>query len=136
LQRQLTSSSSAKRSSTPLAGQAGLRPIASPAELRRALGALGGQPQRLSSNWKTRRKEALAKLGSGEVGQLAEVIRDLAQMATVKSLADNDRQLYVKARGLLESEMQVSLATSERHAAAKIDRRLVVSSGALPAHVD
>lgn len=122
--------------SADLAPQAGLRPIASPAELRRALGALGAQPQPLSSNWKTRRKEALAKLRSGEVGQLAEVIRDLAQMATVKTLADNDRQLYVKARGLLESEMQVSLATSERHAAAKIDRRLAVSSGALPAHVD
>ena len=119
-----------------LAAQVGLRPIASPAELRRALGALGSQPQPLSSNWKTRRKEALAKLRSGELGQLAEVIRDLAHMAPVKSLADSDRQLYVEARGLLESEIQVSLATSARHAAAKIDRRLVVSNGALPAQVD
>jgi CarD family transcriptional regulator len=112
---------------TKLAAHVGLRPIASPAELHRALEALGSPPESLSDNWKTRRKQALSKLGSGEVALLAEVIRDLAQMSAVKSLADNDRQLYAKARGLLESELKVALGTSETHAAAEVDRRLLSS---------
>ena len=112
---------------TELAAHVGLRPIASPAELHRALQALGRLPQSLSDNWKTRRKEALSKPGSGGDALPAEVIRDLAQLGTVKSLADNDRQRYTKARGLLEYEMQVSLATSETHATAESDRRLLWS---------
>ena len=107
-----------------LAPQVGLRPIASPTELHRALEALAGPPQPLADNWRARRRQALSKLALSDVVRLAEVVRDLSQMAAVKSLADNDRHLYAKARGLLESELKAALGISDAGAAGEIDRQL------------
>jgi CarD family transcriptional regulator len=101
-----------------------LRPVASPAELRRCLNTLGATPQAAAGNWANRRKEALSKIGSGDPRRLAEVVRDLAHLGSAKPLAANDRGLYATARELLESELAVALELDRPAAAAEIDRRL------------
>ena len=58
-----------------------LRPLGSPTELRRGLDTLGGVPQRPSDNWQKRRTEALRKLASGDVLEVAELVRDLGHSA-------------------------------------------------------
>lgn len=101
-----------------------LRPLASPAELGRALQTLAEQPQPLSDNWQDRKKDALRKLGSGEVRQIAELVRDLANLDASKPLAVNDRDTYTHARELLEGELSTALDMHLPQAGAKVDRKL------------
>jgi CarD family transcriptional regulator len=106
-----------------------LRPVASSAELRRGLDTLSAAPEPLSGNWQNRHREALTKLSSGDVVLLAQVVRDLAHLRVAKPLGLADRQLYTKARELLECELGVVLRVDESWAADQIDRRLPGAAG-------
>jgi CarD family transcriptional regulator len=103
---------------------AGLRPPASAAELSRALQTLAEEPQPISQSWQDRRKDALRKLGSGDVRLLAELVRDLAHVGATRPLAVNDRDAYTQARELLEDELSAGLDMHRRQAAAELDREL------------
>jgi CarD family transcriptional regulator len=101
-----------------------LRPLGSPTDLRRGLDTLGGVPQRPSDNWQKRRKEALRKLASGDVLEVAELVRDLGHYGATRRLATSDRQLYTQARELLEAELTRALGMSKSRAGDEIAGRL------------
>ena len=85
-----------------LAPHVGLRPIASPTKLHKALDALADPPEPLAENWRTRRKQALSKLASGDVMLLAEVVRDLSHIAAPshwRTTTDTSMPRRVGSRG-------------------------------------
>lgn len=104
--------------------QARLRPLASRADARRALEVLSAPPQALAGNWRQRQKEATCRFSSGELLLVAELVRDFAHAAEARGLATTDRELYEKARGLLEDELRAALEMSASSTAAAVDRRL------------
>ena len=61
-----------------------LRPLASPPEARRALDALASAAEPLPARWPKRQHEAGARLGSGDLILLAELVRDLSHAGAAR----------------------------------------------------
>ena len=76
------------------------------------------------SNWSRRFKNHQEKLKSGDVYQVAEVVRNLALRDREKGLSAGEKTLYQKARSVLVSELSFALDVSEDDAMDKVDDAL------------
>ena len=76
------------------------------------------------SNWSRRFKNHQEKLKSGDVYQVAEVVRNLALRDRDKGLSAGEKTLYQKARSVLVSELSFALDVSEDDAMDKVDGAL------------
>ena len=77
------------------------------------------------ANWSRRFKNHQEKLKSGDVYQVAEVVRNLALRDRDKGLSAGEKALYNKARSVLVSELSFALDVSEDEATDKVDGALV-----------
>ena len=77
------------------------------------------------ANWSRRFKNHQEKLKSGDVYQVAEVVRNLALRNHAKGLSAGEKSLYTKARDVLVSELAFALSIEEDDAMAKVDSALV-----------
>ena len=77
------------------------------------------------ANWSRRFKNHQEKLKSGDVYQVAEVVRNLALRDRDKGLSAGEKALYNKARSVLVSELSFALDVSEDEATDKVDAALV-----------
>ena len=77
------------------------------------------------ANWSRRFKNHQEKLKSGDVYQVAEVVRNLALRDREKGLSAGEKTLYNKARSVLVSELSFALDVSEDDATDKVDAALV-----------
>ena len=75
-------------------------------------------------NWSRRFKNHQEKLKSGDVYQVAEVVRNLALRDREKGLSAGEKTLYQKARNVLVSELSFALDVSEDDAMDKVDGAL------------
>ncbi len=72
------------------------------------------------ANWSRRFKNHQEKLKSGDVYQVAEVVRNLALRDQAKGLSAGEKTLYNKALDVLVSELAFALNTPEEKASAKV----------------
>lgn len=86
---------------------------------------LGKRDVREPANWSRRFKNHQEKLKSGDVYQVAEVVRNLALREQAKGLSAGEKSLYTKARNVLVSELAFALDVDEDDAMAKVDGALV-----------
>ncbi len=86
---------------------------------------LGKRDVREPANWSRRFKNHQEKLKSGDVYQVAEVVRNLALRDQAKGLSAGEKSLYTKARSVLVSELSFALNVSEDDATDKVDAALV-----------
>ncbi len=77
------------------------------------------------SNWSRRFKNHQEKLKSGDVYQVAEVVRNLALRHQSRGLSAGEKSLYTKARNVLVSELAFALEVEEDTAMDRIDGALV-----------
>ncbi len=77
------------------------------------------------ANWSRRFKNHQEKLKSGDVYQVAEVVRNLALRDRDKGLSAGEKTLYNKARSVLVSELSFALDVPEEEATDKVDAALV-----------
>jgi CarD family transcriptional regulator len=76
------------------------------------------------SNWSRRFKNHQEKLKSGDVYQVAEVVRNLALRDQDKGLSAGEKSLFTKARSVLVSELSFALDVPEEEALAKVEATL------------
>ena len=76
------------------------------------------------ANWSRRFKNHQEKLKSGDVYQVAEVVRNLALRDKDKGLSAGEKSLFTKARNVLVSELSFALDVSEDDALAKVEGAL------------
>jgi len=76
------------------------------------------------ANWSRRFKNHQEKLKSGDVYQVAEVVRNLALREAAKGLSAGEKTLYNKALSILISELAFALNTTEDKALAKVEAAL------------
>ncbi|MGC9397302.1 MAG: CarD family transcriptional regulator [Anaerolineae bacterium] len=109
------------------AADAGLRPATSKASLGSIWKTLAAVPQELPAEHKTRYKLLKEKLKTGNVTQVAEVIRDLAwRRITVdkKKLNMPGQRIYDKAMRLLSGELAVTQEISVQTAKVQVEDML------------
>jgi CarD family transcriptional regulator len=76
------------------------------------------------SNWSRRFKNHQEKLKSGDVYQVAEVVRNLALRDKDKGLSAGEKSLFTKARSVLVSELSFALDVPEEDALEKVEATL------------
>jgi CarD family transcriptional regulator len=76
------------------------------------------------TNWSRRFKNHQEKLKSGDVYQVAEVVRNLALRDVSKGLSAGEKSMLMKARQVLVSELSFALNVSEEDALEKLSAAL------------
>jgi CarD family transcriptional regulator len=106
------------------AEEAGLRGVIGRPEIDAVVAVLRGEDTQIAGNWNRRFRHNRDKLRTGDVLELAEVIRNLARRAGDKGLSSGERQMFAKAKGILASELQYALGLDEAAALAYLDEHL------------
>ena len=76
------------------------------------------------ANWSRRYKNHQEKLKSGDVYQVAEVVRNLARREMAKGLSAGEKNLYKTARRVLVSELSFALEVAEDEVSVDVDEVL------------
>ena len=101
-----------------------IRPIISKTQARKVLGVLKEEPQEAGSNWSRWYKVLNEKMTSGDIFQVAEVVRDLNYAQQTKGISPALKRMLSKARVTLTSELEFSLEISDEDAVKRLDRAL------------
>jgi len=106
------------------ADDVGMRPPISNEDVEDLMVLLAKKDVREPANWSRRFKNHQEKLKSGDVYQVAEVVRNLALRENAKGLSAGEKNMYTKARKVLVSELSFALEVDEEVAMAKVDSKL------------
>ena len=109
----------------PVNKQSHLRPLASVNQVNKCISILKSKPKIKRSMWSRRAQEYEAKISSGKIYELAEVVRDLNKGDDL--LVDqsySERQLFEKAYERILSEFKIILNTSTEDTQKKLDKAL------------
>jgi CarD family transcriptional regulator, regulator of rRNA transcription len=80
------------------------------------LGVLGGDGTKMPKNWNRRFKHNRDKMKTGDIFELAEVVRNLAQRDQEKGLSTGEKQMFSKAKRILASELMYAKGMEEEEA--------------------
>ena len=109
----------------PVNKQSHLRPLASINQVNKCISILKGKPKIKRSMWSRRAQEYEAKISSGKIYELAEVVRDLNKGDDIMiDQSYSERQLFEKAYDRLSTEFQVVLGTGFDNIQKKLDKAL------------
>ncbi|HJQ78269.1 MAG TPA: CarD family transcriptional regulator [Acidimicrobiia bacterium] len=101
-----------------------IRPVISKTRSREVLRSLKGEPEEAGSNWSRWYKVLNEKMVSGDIFQVAEVVRDLSFAQQTKGISPALKRMLSKARLTLSSELAFSLEVDDDEAIKKLDRAL------------
>ena len=102
------------------AEEVGMRPPISKSDVEDLFRLIGKRDVREPANWSRRFKNHQEKMKSGDVYQVAEVVRNLALRDKGKGLSTAEKSMLERARGILVSELSFALNVSEEEALAKL----------------
>jgi len=83
----------------------------------------------MPKNWNRRFKHNRDKMKTGDIFELAEVVRNLSLRDGEKGLSTGEKQMYVKAKKILASELMYAKNLSEDDAIAWLEDVLAGSAG-------
>ena len=106
------------------AEEVGMRPPISAEDVDDLFQLLAKKDVREPTNWSRRFKNHQEKMKSGDVYQVAEVVRNLALREASKGLSAGEKSMLVKARQVLVSELSFALGVSEDEALEKLNEQL------------
>ncbi len=109
----------------PVNKQSHLRPLATINQINKCVSILKSKPKIKRSMWSRRAQEYEAKISSGKIYELAEVVRDLNKGDDMMiDQSYSERQLFEKAYDRLLSEFQIVLGASLEDTQKKLDKAL------------
>jgi CarD family transcriptional regulator len=109
---------------TARAVAAGMRPLASAKVVNDALKTLGGRARVKRTMWSRRAQEYEAKINSGNLIQIAEVVRDLHRADDQPDQSYSERQLYESALDRMARELAAVEKIEHAQAVEKLSRSL------------
>ena len=109
----------------PINKQSHLRPLATINQVNKCVTILKSKPKIKRSMWSRRAQEYEAKISSGKIYDLTEVVRDLNKGDDLMiDQSYSERQLFEKAYDRLLTEFQIVIGASLEDAQKKIDKAL------------
>ena len=109
----------------PVNKQSHLRPLATINQVNKCISILKSKPKIKRSMWSRRAQEYEAKISSGKIYELAEVVRDLNKGDDLMvDQSYSERQLFEKAYDRLLNEFQIVLNTNLEDTQKKLDKAL------------
>jgi CarD family transcriptional regulator len=106
-------------------GKAGLRRVIDEATVKKVLGVLQDAVSEMPKNWNRRFKHNRDKIKTGDIYELAEVVRNLAIREQEKGLSTGEKQMFTRAKKILASELMYALEMEEEQAEEHLDDLLL-----------
>jgi CarD family transcriptional regulator len=103
------------------ADRVGLRKVIDEPMVAKVLKALTGSGTTMPKNWNRRFKHNRDKMKTGDIFELAEVVRNLSLRDHEKGLSTGEKQMFVKAKKILASELMYAKEMDEDEAAEWLD---------------
>src|SRR5438034_9050924 len=98
---------------TENAALAGLRRVIDEETVKKVLAVLQDECSEMPKNWNRRFKHNRDKIKTGDVYELAEVVRNLAIREAEKGLSTGEKQMFTRAKKILASELMYALEMDE-----------------------
>ena len=112
------------------ASLAGLRRVIDEETVQKVLAVLQDDVSEMPKNWNRRFKHNRDKIKTGDIYELAEVVRNLAIREHQKGLSTGEKQMFTRAKKILASELMYALEMDEEGAEQHLDNLLLESSEA------
>ena len=106
------------------ADRVGLRKVIDEQMVSKVLKALTGSGTTMPKNWNRRFKHNRDKMKTGDIFELAEVVRNLSLRDHEKGLSTGEKQMFVKAKKILASELMYAKDMEEDEAGVWLDEVL------------
>ena len=103
------------------ADEIGLREVINDEEVEEVFAVLRKKEARMPTNWSRRFKNHVEKLKSGDIYQVAEVVRNLSLREADKGLSAGEKRMLARARQILVSELTFALNVDEEQAESRLD---------------
>jgi CarD family transcriptional regulator len=104
--------------------EVGLREVINDEEVEEVFAVLRKKEARMPTNWSRRYKNHVEKLKSGDIYQVAEVVRNLSIRDKDKGLSAGEKRMLNRARQILVSELTFALKVDEETAEQRLDEAL------------
>jgi CarD family transcriptional regulator len=115
------------------AERVGLRKVIDEEAVKKVVRYLTSGGTEMPKNWNRRFKHNRDKMKTGDIYELAEVVRNLALRDGEKGLSTGEKQMYVKAKKILASELMYAKNMSEDDALEWLEETLTNGAKAKPA---
>lgn len=99
----------------------GVREVIGDEEVARVYEILGQEKSAMSSNWNRRSRANMEKIKSGDIFEVAEVVRNLTIRDNDKGLSTGEKKMLDTARQILVSELVIAQNSTEEEVMAKIE---------------
>ena len=106
------------------AERVGLRKVIDEEMVEQVLEVLHGSGTKMPKNWNRRFKHNRDKMKTGDIFELAEVVRNLSLRDQEKGLSTGEKQMFVKAKKILASELMYAKGLDEEAAGVWLDEVL------------
>jgi CarD family transcriptional regulator len=113
---------------TENAALAGLRRVIDEETVKKVLAVLQDECSEMPKNWNRRFKHNRDKIKTGDIYELAEVVRNLAIREAEKGLSTGEKQMFTRAKKILASELMYALEMNEEEVDAHLYELLTDSS--------
>jgi CarD family transcriptional regulator len=110
---------------TENAALAGLRRVIDEDTVKKVLAVLQDECSEMPKNWNRRFKHNRDKIKTGDIYELAEVVRNLAIREAEKGLSTGEKQMYTRAKKILASELMYALEMGEDEVEVHLDGLLM-----------
>jgi CarD family transcriptional regulator len=104
--------------------EVGLREVINDEEVEEVFAVLRKKDVRMPTNWSRRYKNHFEKLKSGDIYQVAEVVRNLSNRDKDKGLSAGEKRMLNRARQILVSELTFAIGVDENEAEKTLDEAL------------
>jgi CarD family transcriptional regulator, regulator of rRNA transcription len=106
----------------------GLRRVIDEETVKKVLDVLQDEVSEMPKNWNRRFKHNRDKIKTGDIYELAEVVRNLALRESEKGLSTGEKQMFTRAKKILASELMYALDKDEEEAEEYLDELLANSA--------
>ncbi len=113
---------------TENAALAGLRRVIDEETVKKVLDVLRDVVSEMPKNWNRRFKHNRDKIKTGDIYELAEVVRNLSLRESEKGLSTGEKQMFTRSKKILASELMYALDKDEEEAESYLDELLADSA--------
>lgn len=105
----------------------GIRPVISSRQCQKVLSFLSENFDEIESDWKIRIRDFMAKVQTGDILEVADVLKKLTFLIRSKTLSFREQRLLEKTKFLIASELATACSKSEAELEKEIDRLLATA---------
>ena len=112
---------------TDKAEEVGVRNIIGKEEAAKVMSVLGENETEMSQNWNKRYRDNMDKMKSGDIYEVADVVRNLSFKQKEKGLSTGEKKMLNNAKQILVSELVLAEHTSQEEVEKLVDNKINIS---------